>query len=157
MTRNLRAGLDRGDVRRLGALGALDDFEFHLLTLGQRLVPLHRDRGEVHEDVLATLTLDEAVTLLVREPLDGALSQLLPPYRQATARAPSRRPLLSGRTIALLTGEARGRAGTWPPAPCCGAASPGSSGRPRPGPESGGRPRPRRSGRRRRPGRRRSA
>jgi hypothetical protein len=30
----------------------------------------------VDEDVLATLTLDEAVTLLVREPLDGALSQL---------------------------------------------------------------------------------
>ena len=57
------------DVRRLGALGALDDFELHPLTLGQRLVAVHRDRGEVHEDVLATLTLDEPVTLLVREPL----------------------------------------------------------------------------------------
>src|SRR6186713_1402643 len=110
--------LSRGDVRRLGALGALDDLELHPLTLGQRLVALHRDRGEVDEDVLATLTLDEPVTLFVREPLDGALSQLLPPYRQATARAPSRRPLLSRQTIAPLRKTARGHGGTWRPSRC---------------------------------------
>src|SRR5687767_9586866 len=86
---NPESGLDRGDVRRLGALGALDDLELHLLTLGQRLVPLHRDRGEVDEDVLATLTLDEAVPLLVREPLDGALSQLC--FLLAMKRRPGHR------------------------------------------------------------------
>src|ERR671929_1067555 len=82
--------LNRLHVRGLSALGALHDLELDLLSLGQRLVAVHRDRGEVHEDVLATLTLDEPVALLVREPLDGALSQLLPPSKHATARAPSR-------------------------------------------------------------------
>src|ERR671910_819456 len=77
------------DVRRLGALGALDDFELHALTFGQRLVALHRDRGQVDEDILATLTLDEAVTLLVREPLDGALSQLC--FLLAMKRRPGHR------------------------------------------------------------------
>src|SRR5205814_9864927 len=43
------------------------------------LVAVHRDRGEVDEDVVPTLALDEAVALLVREPLDGALSQPVPP------------------------------------------------------------------------------
>src|SRR5215204_1565828 len=64
------------DVRRLGALGALDDLELHALTFGQRLVAVHRDRREVDEYVLSTLTFDEPVPLLVREPLNGALSQL---------------------------------------------------------------------------------
>src|SRR5947208_8040241 len=82
--------LDRLDVRGLSALGALHDLELNSLTLGQRLVPLLRDGGEVDEDVLATLTLDESVALLVRKPLHGALSQRLPPSKHATARAPSR-------------------------------------------------------------------
>src|SRR5437660_9542519 len=63
------------DVRRLQALVALHDVELDPLTLGQRPVALHRDRGVMDENVLATLTLDEAVALLVREPLHGALSQ----------------------------------------------------------------------------------
>src|SRR5207249_10439657 len=67
--------LDRLDVRGLSALWALHDLELNSLTLGQRLVPLLRDGGEVNEDVLATLTLDESVALLVRKPLHGALSQ----------------------------------------------------------------------------------
>src|SRR5919197_5808259 len=71
-----REALDCLDVRGLCALGALHDLELHALTLGQRLVPVHRDCGEVDEDVLPTLTLDEPVALLVREPLHGALSQL---------------------------------------------------------------------------------
>src|SRR5205814_2088303 len=66
-------------VGRLGALGPLDDLELHALTLGEGLVAVHRDRGEVDEDVVPTLALDEAVALLVREPLDGALSQPVPP------------------------------------------------------------------------------
>src|SRR5207244_12993154 len=68
---------DADDVRSLQALLALHDFELDALTLGQRLVPLHPDRGEVDEDVLPLLALDEAIALLVREPLDGALSQLI--------------------------------------------------------------------------------
>src|ERR1700675_975996 len=85
-----RKKLNRLDVRGLSALGALHDLELNSLTLGQRLVPLLRDGGEVNEDVLATLTLDESVALLVRKPLHGALSQRLPPKNHATARAPSR-------------------------------------------------------------------
>src|ERR687896_2446493 len=83
--------LRSGDVRGLGALRPLNDLERHALTLGQRLVPVHRDRGEVHEDVLATLTLDEAVALLVRKPLHCALRQLLFLLGTATARGTSRR------------------------------------------------------------------
>src|SRR4051794_4728938 len=85
--------LDRSHVRCLQALLALHDLELDALTFGQRLVALHRDRREVDEDVLALLALDEAVTLLVREPLNGALSQLcLLATSETTARAPSRRP-----------------------------------------------------------------
>jgi hypothetical protein len=46
----------------------------------------------VDEDVFATLALDEAVALLVREPLDGALSQLLPPSK--TCDGPGTEPPL---------------------------------------------------------------
>src|SRR4029077_1245441 len=66
-------------VRGLGALRPLDHFERNALAFGQRLVALHRDRGEVHEHVVATLPLDEAVALLVRKPLHGALRQRTPP------------------------------------------------------------------------------
>src|SRR5205814_3300532 len=58
--------------------------ERHALTFGQRLVAVHRDGGEVHEHVVATLTLDEAIALLVRKPLDGAFSQLPTPYWMTT-------------------------------------------------------------------------
>src|SRR5579859_2661857 len=64
------------DVGRLQALVALDDLELDLLTLGQGLIAVHVDRGEVHEHVVTLLALDEPVALLVREPLHGALSQL---------------------------------------------------------------------------------
>src|SRR5205809_1470244 len=67
--------LDRRDVRSLEALGALHDFEFDALAFGQRLVALTGDRGEVDEHVVLTFALDEAIALLVREPLNGALSQ----------------------------------------------------------------------------------
>src|SRR6185436_17354256 len=76
---SIRKGLDGRHVRGLSALGALHDLELDALTLGQRLVALPRDRGEVDEDVLPTGALDEAVTLLVRKPLHGALWQNRPP------------------------------------------------------------------------------
>src|ERR1041385_4269120 len=67
--------LDGLDVRGLSALVALNDLERHALAFGQRLVAIHCDCREVDEDVVAAFALDEAVPLLVREPLDGALSQ----------------------------------------------------------------------------------
>src|SRR5262249_29896249 len=74
VTRVPKGKLDRLDVRGLRALRALHDLELNSLTLGQRLVSLLRDGGEVDEDVLSTLALDESVALLVRKPLHGALS-----------------------------------------------------------------------------------
>src|SRR5260221_14365672 len=72
--------LGRLNVRCLQALVALHDLELHALTLGQRLVAVHRDRGEVNEHVVTTLALDETKAFLVRKPLDGAFSQLRAPY-----------------------------------------------------------------------------
>src|SRR5207249_4320163 len=68
-------GLDRLDVRRLLALGTLDDVELHFLTFGQRAVALTGDCREVNEHVVPVGTSDEAVALLVAEPLDRALRQ----------------------------------------------------------------------------------
>src|SRR4051812_14757594 len=83
-------------VRSLGALGPLDHFERHALAFGQRLVALHRYRREVNEHVVATLTLDEAVALLVREPLHGPLWQNKSSLHvQATAPRASRRPVVT--------------------------------------------------------------
>src|SRR5437660_11835385 len=87
------------DVGRLQALVALHDLELDALTLGQRLVPLHGDGGEVDEDVVSLLALDESVTLLVGEPLHGALSQLFLLEHQTTARAPSRRTWSTARPL----------------------------------------------------------
>src|SRR3990172_9260516 len=67
------------DVRGLGTLGTLDDLELHTLAFGEGLEAVHRDRGEVDEDVVPSLALDEAVALLVRKPLDGALLHVRPP------------------------------------------------------------------------------
>src|SRR5437867_6298974 len=53
------ARLDRLDVRRLEPLRSLDDVERHTLTLGQGLVAVHCDRGEVDEHVVTTLALYE--------------------------------------------------------------------------------------------------
>src|SRR5205814_10546063 len=93
-------------VRVLGAFRPLDHLERHALAFGQRLVALHRDRGKVDEYVVATLTLDEAVALLVRKPLHGALRQNSS-LQQATARAPSRRPMITTRrSVAQAAGNA---------------------------------------------------
>src|ERR1700736_619705 len=87
-----RKVLDRLDVHGLQALVALLDIELNALPLGQRAVALHRDLRVVDEDVLSTLTLDEAVALLVREPLDGALSQLTTPFSNKTNDGPGTEP-----------------------------------------------------------------
>jgi hypothetical protein len=69
--------LEQTDVSSLKALRALRDLETHLLTLLEGLVSVLLDLREVNEDVLTTLPLDEAETLLVAEPLNGAFGHFL--------------------------------------------------------------------------------
>jgi hypothetical protein len=61
------------DVRGLQALGALGDFEFNRLAIIQRLVAISHDRGEMDENVLAALALDESKALAGIEPLHCSL------------------------------------------------------------------------------------
>src|SRR5262249_52814026 len=104
-----RFSLDGLDVRGLRALVALNDFERHALTLGQRLVAVHHDRRDVDENVIVPVARDEAVPPLVREPLHGALSQTVLLAEKTTARAPSRRPLPEpGRSLAQFFADAIG-------------------------------------------------
>src|SRR5262249_58184669 len=63
---------DLADVRGLGALGALDHVELHLLALSERPESLGLDGGMMDEDVRAALARDEAKTLCVVEPLHFA-------------------------------------------------------------------------------------
>ena len=60
-------------VRGLQALGALGDFEFNRLAIIQRLVAISHDRGEMDENVLSTLALDESKALAGIEPLHCSL------------------------------------------------------------------------------------
>jgi hypothetical protein len=69
--------LEGGDVRSLQALGAAGNFELNRLPVGQRLVPLRLNGGEVDENVLTGLALDESKSLAGIEPLNCSLfSQL---------------------------------------------------------------------------------
>src|SRR5262249_8608872 len=61
--------LHLADVGRLQPFRAARDLELDLITLGQALEALGRDRAEVHEHVLAALLCDEAKTLRIVEPL----------------------------------------------------------------------------------------
>ena len=65
--------LQAGDVRRLQALGAARDFELNRLAVVQRFVPIPDDRGEVDENVLAGLALDEPIALAGIEPINCSL------------------------------------------------------------------------------------
>src|SRR5690349_2789781 len=60
---------DAGHIRRVEPFLAGPDLEFDFLTLGERFETVHRDRGEVHKDVLAAVLFDEAIALGVIEPL----------------------------------------------------------------------------------------
>jgi hypothetical protein len=74
--------LEGGDVRCLQALGAAGHFELNRLPVGQRLVPLRLNRGEVDKYVLAGLALDESKSLAGIEPLNCSLfSQLCFSFR----------------------------------------------------------------------------
>ena len=67
------AYLEGLDVRGLQALGTLGDFEFNRLAIIQRLVAISHDRGEMDENVLAALALDESKALAGIEPLHCSL------------------------------------------------------------------------------------
>lgn len=69
--------LQAGYVRSLKALGAASDFKFNRLAFVQRLVSFSLNCGEVHENVLAGLALDESKALARVKPLHCSLfSQL---------------------------------------------------------------------------------
>src|SRR5215210_443130 len=70
---------DADDVRRVKPLVAALDLELDELSLGEGLETLHGDGGEMHEHILPTLLLNEAVPLGVIEPLD------LPPGHQSVS------------------------------------------------------------------------
>ena len=65
--------LEAGDVRRLQALGPTGHFEFNRLAFVQRFVTLRLNRGEMDENVLAGLALDESESLAGIEPLHCSL------------------------------------------------------------------------------------
>jgi hypothetical protein len=65
--------LDLGDVFSLEAFGALADLKLDKLAFVQRLVAVHLDGGEVNENILARLALNEPVPLGSVEPLDDTL------------------------------------------------------------------------------------
>jgi hypothetical protein len=61
--------LQVGYVRGLQALGAAGHFEFNRLSFVQRFIPVSLNGGEVDENVLAGLALDEPKSLTCIEPL----------------------------------------------------------------------------------------
>jgi hypothetical protein len=65
----LASMLEGGDVRGLQALGPLGHVEFNRLAFIQRFVSLRLNRGEMDENVLAGLPLDESKTLAGVKPL----------------------------------------------------------------------------------------
>ena len=65
----MRRALEGADVISLPALRPLGDVKLHRLALLQALESARLDRREVHKNVFATLTADEAVAFGVIEPL----------------------------------------------------------------------------------------
>src|SRR5439155_11720958 len=72
-----RSWLDELDVGGVRALGALLGLVGHLRTLGEGAEAVGLDRAEVHEQILAAVIgRDEAVALVVVEPLDGSVGHV---------------------------------------------------------------------------------
>ena len=72
-----RGDLDRGHVLCLPAFGTLGYVELHCLALLQALEAARLNRREMHENVFAVLTADEAVALGVVEPLNCSLFHIV--------------------------------------------------------------------------------
>src|SRR5882762_8315267 len=64
--------LDLGHVAGLWALRTVDDLELYRLAFLERTEPVALNGRVVHEDITASVALDEPVTLGVVEPLDLA-------------------------------------------------------------------------------------
>lgn len=64
---------DLGYIFSLKPFGALFHLKFDKLAFVERFVSIHLDGGEVNEDVLSRLALDETVPLRSVEPLDHTL------------------------------------------------------------------------------------
>ena len=67
------SGLESLNVGGLQPLGTADNLEFNGLTLVEGAVAVRLDGGEVDENVLASLALDETKALAGVEPLDCTL------------------------------------------------------------------------------------
>jgi len=65
----LQRKLERGNVRCLESLGTRGHFELNGLAVVQRLVSLRLNRGEMHENIVAGLALDESEALAGVKPL----------------------------------------------------------------------------------------
>src|SRR5271155_1638727 len=65
--------LEAGNVFCLKAFGAFLHFKFNRLTFVERFVSVHRNRGEVYENVFPGLALDKTIALRSIEPLDCSL------------------------------------------------------------------------------------
>src|SRR5882672_10658630 len=65
-------GLDLRDVAGLRAFRTVNDLELYRLAFLERTEPVALNGRVVHEDVTASVALDEPVTLGVVEPLDLA-------------------------------------------------------------------------------------
>src|SRR5262245_57621432 len=68
----MRGNLDFGDVAGLRALRTVNDLELHCLALFERAEAVALDGRVVHEDIAASVALDEPIPLRVVEPLDLA-------------------------------------------------------------------------------------
>src|SRR5215216_3070318 len=90
--------LGLGDVLRLHTLPALNRLVGDLLALLEGLVAVADYTGVVNEEVLATLTRgDEAVALILAEPLHCSLSHILGPPFCSGAQPQQKAALLCGR------------------------------------------------------------
>ena len=94
------------DVRGLQALGALGDFEFNRLAIIQRLVAISHDRGEMDENVLSTLALDESKALAGIEPLHCSLffTHCIYSFLLTALRSNIEPDRVRGRTLNKLSG-----------------------------------------------------
>src|SRR5882672_3076917 len=72
-------------VRGVEPLVTLLHFELHHLAFGERLEAVHLDGREMHEHVLATLLLNEAVALGIIEPLHLSLAHARAPPAKSVA------------------------------------------------------------------------
>src|SRR5436190_20591375 len=82
---------DGTNVGGLLALRPFDDVELHGLAFGQCSIAVSSDRAVVDEDIIAIRAGDEAIPLLVAEPLHRSLAQPVPPCTTPDPSTPSGR------------------------------------------------------------------